>query len=119
MFSIFRSSTPANTPSVQNVAAQVAKGQMILVDVREIAEVRASGKAEGAIVLPLSILPVKADPHHPDAALKKGVPVAVYCASGARSGRAAQLLTQMGYGPVSNLGGLADWASAGGKVVPF
>jgi rhodanese-related sulfurtransferase len=119
MFSMFRSSTPANIPSVQEVAAQVAKGQMILVDVREIAEVRASGKAEGAIVLPLSILPAKADPHQPDPALKMGVPVVVYCASGARSGRAAQLLTQLGYGPVSNLGGLGDWASAGGKVVPF
>jgi rhodanese-related sulfurtransferase len=119
MFSLFRSSTPANTPSVQEVAAQVAKGQMILLDVREIAEVRASGKAEGAVVLPLSILPVKADPHQPDPALKKGVPVVVYCASGARSGRAAQLLTQLGYGPVSNLGGLGDWASGGGKVVPF
>jgi rhodanese-related sulfurtransferase len=119
MFSLFRSSTPANTPSVQEVAAQVAKGQMILIDVREIAEVRASGKAEGAVVLPLSILPVKADPHQPDPALKKGVPVVVYCASGARSGRAAQLLTQLGYGPVSNLGGLGDWASGGGKVVPF
>ncbi len=119
MFSMFRSSAPANTPSVQEVAALVAKGQMILIDVREIGEVRASGKAEGAVVLPLSILPVKADPHQPDPALKKGMPVVVYCASGARSGRAAQLLTQLGYGPVSNLGGLGDWASGGGKVVPF
>jgi rhodanese-related sulfurtransferase len=119
MFSMFRSSAPANTPSVQEVAVQVAQGKMILIDVREIAEVRSSGKAEGAVVLPLSILPVKADQHQPDPALKKGVPVVVYCASGARSGRAAQLLTKLGYGPVSNLGGLGDWASGGGKVVPF
>ena len=119
MFSMFRSSATTNPPSVQEVAAQVAQGKMILIDVREIAEVRSSGKAEGAVVLPLSILPMKADPHQPDPELKKGLPVVVYCASGARSGRAAQLLTQLGYGPVSNLGGLGDWASGGGKVVPF
>jgi rhodanese-related sulfurtransferase len=119
MFSIFRSPSPKNVPSVQEIAALVANGQMILIDVREIAEVRSSGKAEGAVVLPLSILPVKADPHQPDPALKKGIPVVVYCASGARSGRAAQMLTQLGYGPVSNLGGLGDWTSGGGKVVPF
>ncbi len=119
MFSMFRSSAPASTPSVQEIAAEVAQGRMILIDVREIAEVRSSGKAEGALVLPLSVLPLKVDPHQPDPALKKGLPVAVYCASGARSGRAAQLLTQLGYGPVSNLGGLGDWASGGGKIVPF
>jgi rhodanese-related sulfurtransferase len=47
------------------------------------------------------------------------VPIVVYCASGARSARAAQLLADLGYGPVSNLGGLGDWKSGGGKVVPF
>lgn len=119
MFSLFRSSTPAGQPSVPEVAAGVAQNRMLLIDVREIAEVRASGKAEGALVIPLSVLPLKADPQQPDPALKTGVPVAVYCASGARSGRAAQILTGLGYGPVSNLGGLGDWKAGGGKVVPF
>jgi rhodanese-related sulfurtransferase len=104
---------------VTEVNALVAKGKLQLVDVREIAEVRASGKAEGAMVVPLSVLPLKADPRQPDAVLKQGMPVAVYCASGGRSGRAAQLLTQLGYGPVSNLGGLSDWQAGGGKIVPF
>jgi rhodanese-related sulfurtransferase len=119
MFSPFRSSVPVDVPSVQEVATKVARQQMLLIDVREIAEVRASGKAEGALVMPLSVLPLKADPHQPDPALRKGVPVTVYCASGARSGRAAQILTRLGYGPVSNLGGLGDWRAGGGKVVPF
>jgi rhodanese-related sulfurtransferase len=119
MFSMFRSPAAGNIPSVQEVRTLVAQGKMQLIDVREISEVRASGKAEGATVVPLSVLPLKADPGQADAALKQGVPVAVYCASGARSGRAAQLLTQLGYGPVSNLGGLSDWAAGGGKVVPF
>jgi rhodanese-related sulfurtransferase len=119
MFSMFRSPAPASTPSVKEVGTLVAQGKMQLIDVREVAEVRASGKAEGATVLPLSVLPLKADPRQPDAVLKPGVPVVVYCASGARSGRAAQILTQLGYGPVGNLGGLSDWAAGGGKVVPY
>jgi rhodanese-related sulfurtransferase len=119
MFSMFRSSAPTNTPSVEEVKALVAQGKMQLIDVREIAEVRASGKAEGAVVIPLSVLPLKADPKQPDAELKQGVPVVVYCASGARSGRAAQILAELGYGPISNLGGLGDWKAGGGKVVPF
>ncbi len=119
MFSLFRSSTPTSQPTVPEIAAKVALGQMLLIDVREIAEVKASGKAEGAIVIPLSLLPLKADPKAPDAALPHGLPVAVYCASGGRSGMAADVLTRLGYGPVSNLGGLRDWAAAGGKVVAY
>jgi rhodanese-related sulfurtransferase len=119
MFSMFRSPAPASAPSVAEVAARVAEEKMLLIDVREIAEVRASGKAEGALVLPLSVLPLKADPRQPDVAIRKGVPIVVYCASGARSARAAQLLADLGYGPVSNLGGLGDWKAGGGKVIPF
>jgi rhodanese-related sulfurtransferase len=119
MVSLFRSAAPNTTLSIADVAAKVAQNQMILIDVREIAEVRASGKADGAVVMPLSVLPLKADPQQPDPALRKGVPIAAYCASGARSGRAAQILAGLGYGPVSNLGGLGDWKAGGGKVVPF
>ncbi len=119
MLSMFRSAARKDQPTVQEVAAKVALGQMLLIDVREIAEVKASGKAEGASVIPLSLLPVKADPKQPGTPLKQGLPVAVYCASGGRSGMAANVLERLGYGPVSNLGGLRDWAAGGGKVVPY
>jgi rhodanese-related sulfurtransferase len=119
MFSMFRSPALQTRLSMPEIAAKLATGQMQLIDVREIAEVRASGKAEGAIVIPLSLLPLKADPKQPGNQLKPGVPVAVYCASGGRSGMAADLLTRLGYGPVTNLGGLRDWAAGGGKVVPY
>lgn len=119
MLSMFRSPAPKNRPTVSDVAAKVALGQMRLIDVREIAEVKASGKAEGALVIPLSLLPLKADPKQPGNLLQPGLPVAVYCASGGRSGMAADVLTRLGYAPVSNLGGLRDWAAGGGKVVPY
>ena len=119
MFSTPRSTVPSAPLSVQEIAAKVAQCQMLLIDVREIAEVKASGRAEGALVIPMSILSLMADPHQPNPPLQQGVPVAVYCASGGRSGMAADLLAKLGYGPVTNLGGLRDWASAGGRIVPF
>jgi rhodanese-related sulfurtransferase len=32
---------------------------------------------------------------------------------------AADALSRLGYGPVHNLGGLRDWAAAGGVVVAY
>jgi rhodanese-related sulfurtransferase len=118
MFSAFRSS-PQSRPSVAEVAAQVAQGTMLLIDVREVAEAKASGVAQGAKLIPLSLLPLKCDPHQPGCELPQGLPVAVYCASGGRSGMAADVLTRLGYGPVVNLGGLRDWAASGGAVVAY
>lgn len=118
MFSAFRS-TPSSRPSVTEVAAEVAAGKMLLLDVRELAEAKASGIAQGAKLIPLSLLPLKCDPRQPGCELPQGLPVAVYCASGGRSGMAADTLTRMGYGPVVNLGGLRDWAAGGGTVVAF
>ncbi len=119
MFSFLRPTPTAAAPSVAEVATKLAAGQMVLIDVREMAEVRASGRAAGALVLPLSLLPLKADPRQPGVEVPQGLPVAVYCASGARSASAVQLLERLGYGPVTNLGGLRDWAAGGGAVVPL
>ena len=118
MFSAFRSA-PQARPSVTEVAAQVAQGKMLLIDVREVAEAKASGVAKGAKLIPLSLLGLKADPKHPDCELPHGLPIAVYCASGGRSGMAADALTRLGYSPVYNLGGLRDWAAGGGAVVAY
>ena len=119
MFSFLRPGQANQMPSIPAILQEVAAGRMQLVDVREIAEARGSGVAEGARVIPLSLLAVKADPRLPGCELKQGLPVAVYCASGARSASAAQFLQKLGYGEVTNLGGLRDVAAAGGKVVPF
>lgn len=118
MFSAFRS-TPANHPSAAEVAEQVAQGKMLLIDVREVAEAKVSGVAQGAKLIPLSLLPMKCDPRQPGCELPQGLPVAVYCASGGRSGMAADTLIRLGYGPVVNLGGLRDWAAGGGPVVAY
>jgi rhodanese-related sulfurtransferase len=103
-------------PGIAEISAAVAAGEITLLDVRETAELRASGKAKGAVHIPLGLLALKADPNTPDALIKPGKPVAVYCASGGRSGMAAQMLQRMGYDPVWNIGGLGDWHAGGGQV---
>jgi rhodanese-related sulfurtransferase len=109
----------SETPlSVPEAIALVQSGELALIDVRELPEVRASGMAKGALHVPLTSLPHRADPRHPnhDPALDPSRPIAIYCLSGARSARAADLLRAIGYTEVHNLGGLRDWQAAGGPM---
>lgn len=119
MFAFLRPGQTASRPNIAEVAQLVAQERMLLIDVREVAEAKASGVAKGARLIPLSLLGLKADPKHPDCELQHGLPIAVYCASGGRSGMAVDALTRLGYGPVHNLGGLRDWAAGGGAVVDY
>ena len=115
MFGFFRSG-----PSVDVAALmpRIAAGEVTLVDVRDPMELSMSGKARGAVNIPLGRVATECDPRHPEfnAKLSLERPVAVYCASGARSGQAKSFLERMGFGEVINLGGLHDWAAAGGAV---
>jgi len=102
----------------QEAIAKVAAGELTLIDVRDGNELKLTGHASGAIHIPLATLRMQADPSspefHPELSLDK--PVALYCASGARSQMAAQMLLQMGFQEVYNLGGLHHWQMAGGTV---
>lgn len=93
-------------------------GKLTLIDVREPGEVSKSGKARGALHIPLMTLNSKADPgnpdFHPDLDMDK--PVVLYCASGARSQMAAKTLLKLGYQSVYNLGPLSNWSAAGGRI---
>ncbi len=113
MLKMFRSSAPRFTAK----DALARKGDVTLIDVREAAEIKASGQAAGALHIPLSLVVMKADPKSPDydPRIAQGVPVCVYCASGGRSGMAAQALSKLGY-EAHNIGGFGDWVSAGGEI---
>ncbi len=110
---------PQGMTAAQAVAG-ANSGEVTILDIREVAEVRASGLAKGAVHVPLMMLQHRADPRHPDhdPRLSPDGTIAVYCASGARSAGAAQMLTKLGYRDVHNIGGLAHWAQAGGAVTP-
>ena len=102
----------------QDAVARAKNGDLTVIDIRDAAELRMTGHASGAIHIPLATFRMKVDPSspefHPDLAVDK--PVALYCASGARSQMAAQMMVQMGFAEVYNLGGLHHWQMAGGTV---
>jgi rhodanese-related sulfurtransferase len=84
-----------------------------LVDVRSEQEV-AQGVIDGAIHIPLHLLPLRA--HEFD----NGKPVVFYCRSGVRSAQACAFMTQKGVDNVYNLrGGILAWASLGQPVARF
>lgn len=111
---------PQSAPglSVSDAIEGAKAGTVTVIDVREHREVAASGKAKGAVHIPLSRIQDMADPRHPDhhPALKTAGAIAVYCASGARSGQARSVLQRFGHDDVHNIGGLSHWVQAGGAV---
>jgi rhodanese-related sulfurtransferase len=96
----------------------IAKGNALVVDVRDGPEVQASGKVAGAVHVSRGMLEFRADldlPSH-DKNFSKDKDIIVYCASGGRSALAGKMLKDLGYERVYNLGGFKDWADAGGAV---
>ena len=90
--------------------AKAATGAITVLDVREAAEVKETGKAQAALHIPLAMVVLQAEEK-----IDKSKPVAVYCAVGGRAGMAVQALIKLGY-DAHNIGGFGDWASAGGAV---
>ena len=110
----------AAVPRITPAEAQemIARGNTLVVDVRDGTEVAASGKVAGAVHVSRGMLEFRADPDSPyhDQNFDRGKTVIVYCASGGRSALSGKLLKDMGYSKVFNLGGFKDWAEAGGAV---
>ena len=96
----------------------IADENALVVDVRDAAEVQASGKVKGALNISRGMLEFRADASTPshNTELRTDRPVILYCASGGRSALSGKVLKDMGYEKVYNLGGFKDWAEAGGAV---
>jgi rhodanese-related sulfurtransferase len=96
----------------------IAKGNTLVLDVRDAPELEKSGKIAGAVHHSRGMLEFRADPESPyfDKNFAKDKTIIVYCASGGRSALAAKLLKEMGYGQVYNLGAFKDWAESGGAI---
>ena len=109
--------------TVPRISPDEAKGlvgrpDVLFLDVREPAEVAASGKVPGAVAIPRGLVEFRADPASPmhDAAFDRAKTVVAYCASGGRSALVGKVLKDMGYENVRNLGGFKGWVDAGGEV---
>jgi rhodanese-related sulfurtransferase len=96
----------------------IAKGNTLVVDVRDAPEVEQSGKVAGAVHIPRGMLEFRADPESPyhDQHFAKDKTVILYCASGGRSALSGQALKELGYTEVYNLGAFKDWADSGGAI---
>ncbi|HEY0331684.1 MAG TPA: rhodanese-like domain-containing protein [Rhodopseudomonas sp.] len=109
--------------AVPRITAEEARGMLgwadvLFLDVREPAEIAASGKVPGALAVPRGLIEFRADPTSPlhDAAFDRAKTMVTYCASGGRAALAGKTLLEMGYGNVRNLGGFKAWLDAGGEI---
>lgn len=96
----------------------VAKGNTLVVDVRDAPEVEKSGMVAGAHHVSRGMLEFRADPDSPyhDKNFARDKTVLVYCASGGRSALAGKALKDLGFDKVFNLGAFKDWVESGGAV---
>jgi rhodanese-related sulfurtransferase len=107
---------PKVTPA--QAREMMAKGNTLVVDVRDAPELEKSGKVAGAVHHSRGMLEFRADPESPyyDKSFARDKTIIVYCASGGRSALAGKVLKDMGYGQVYNMGAFKDWAESGGAV---
>lgn len=106
------------TLSVDEARIAQASGAL-LVDLRDVREIRREGKIPGSYHVPRGMLEFWADPdcpyHHEQ--LTSAERLVLYCNLGWRSALGAQALQEMGFTNVSHLGGgLEAWKDEGGPV---
>lgn len=105
-------------PPAEAWAAACERGAL-LVDTRDAAHVAAEGALPGALRLPLSVLPWRADPASPwrDERLAEAgldAELILVCRHGFSSSLAAALLAHIGWTQVGDVeGGVEAWAAAG------
>ncbi|MBV8511651.1 MAG: rhodanese-like domain-containing protein [Xanthobacteraceae bacterium] len=116
MMDAANASVPRISPS--NAREMIAKGNTLVLDVRDGTEVAASGKIAGALHVSRGLLEFRADPDSPahDKNFNEDKTILVYCGSGGRAALSGKLLKDMGYNHVYNLGGFKDWVDSGGEV---
>jgi phage shock protein E len=94
-------------------AQQMKAGKAIVIDVRERSEIDA-GMAEGARWYPTSSIESDPDGFRKFiASLPEDRTLVFYCASGRRSGKAAEIANEDLGRKAANLGGFKDWKAAG------
>jgi len=91
----------------------------VIVDIRDIRELKRDGKIPGAFHCPRGMLEFWIDPDSPyhKPIFQQDKKFIFYCASGWRSALATSVAVRMGLKPVVNLdGGFSAWKDAGGSI---
>ncbi|THD60008.1 MAG: rhodanese-like domain-containing protein [Bradyrhizobium sp.] len=116
MMEAAHAAVPKITPA--QAREMIAKGNTLVVDVRDAPEVKKSGMVAGAVHVSRGMLEFRADPESPyyDKNFAKDKTVILYCASGGRAALGGKVLKDMGYDQVYNVGAFKDWAESGGAI---
>lgn len=108
-----------STLDPREVAAELATGGALLVDLRESEERSQHGVIPGALHAPRGLLEFYADEGSPQhrAEFRRDRRIILLSASGGRSALAADTLRILGYGNVAHLeGGVEAWRAAGQPI---
>tara|TARA_Y100000591_G_scaffold189619_1_gene163966 strand:+ start:517 stop:900 length:384 start_codon:yes stop_codon:yes gene_type:complete len=109
------------TINVDHAYEMVNNNNCNLIDVREINELDATGKVDGAIHIPRGMLEVYLDPNSPvlqNGQIDQNKEFVLFCAGGVRSALAVKSLMQMGYKKISHIdGGFASMSNSKFKIV--
>ncbi|CUH85401.1 rhodanese-like domain-containing protein [Thalassovita mediterranea] len=102
----------------EDAVQRAITGGALIIDVREPDELARTGKAKGALHMPMGRLRAAADPRDPmyDHRFSYDTTMALYCGSGGRAQNARKMLHAMGYSDVHVIGSLDDWVAAGGTI---
>jgi rhodanese-related sulfurtransferase len=110
------------TMTPQQVMDAAAKGDVVIVDIRDPREIERDGRIPGAFACTRGMLEFWIDPQSPYAkpAFQQDKKYIFHCAGGLRSALAAKTADDMGLKPVAHMGGgFAAWKEAGGAVEAF
>lgn len=105
--------------SVEDTQTALTEGRAIIVDIRDVRELKREGRFPGAIHAPRGMLEFWVDPASPyhNTAFDTDKTLVLACAASWRSALAADTLQQMGLENVAELeGGFAAWRDAGAPV---
>lgn len=109
---------------IEEIEAEAAKALLdddgvVIVDLRDVRELKREGKIPGAFHCPRGMLEFWVDPASPyfKPIFGEDKKFVFHCASGWRSALATQVVQRMGLKPVAHIaGGFTAWKKAGGPV---
>lgn len=107
------------TLPVEDAVKLAGRDDVVLVDIRDIRELRRDGRIPGAFHCPRGMLEFWLDPDSPyhKPVFNQDKRYVFFCAGGLRSALAAQTAQRMGLKPVAHIkGGFGAWKQAGGPI---
>ena len=107
------------TLPTEDAKVLVNSDKHVLIDLRDIREIKRSGKIPGAFPCPRGMLEFWIDPDSPyhKEIFNQDKTYVFYCASAWRSALSAQVAMEMGLAPVAHIaGGFTAWVKADGPV---